>query len=224
MEMVSITVGWSTRTCWKRLSNAASFSIYFRYSSRVVAPMQRSSPRASIGFKRLPASIAPSVFPAPTTVWISSMKRMTFPSADVTSFRTAFKRSSNSPLYFAPAINEPMSSAISLRPCSDVGTSFATILCARPSAMAVLPTPGSPSRTGLFFVRLDKIWMVRLISSSRPITGSSFFSRAAAVRSRPYLFSASKVPSGVFVVTFFPARISLTAFSRAEKVSPVFVN
>lgn len=39
-------------------SKAASFSMYLRYSSSVVAPMQRSSPRASIGFRRLPASIA----------------------------------------------------------------------------------------------------------------------------------------------------------------------
>ena len=49
--------------------------------------------------------------------------------------------------------------------------------------MAVLPTPGSPISTGLFLVRRLRIWMVRRISSSRPITGSSFPSRAAAVRS-----------------------------------------
>ena len=82
MEMVSVTEGWSTYTCWKRLqgrqrsqggrqsanissmdqggrsgakiqqnqpsadpahrSKAGSFSMYCRYSSRVVAPMQRS--------------------------------------------------------------------------------------------------------------------------------------------------------------------------------------
>ena len=33
----------------------------------VVAPMQRSSPRASMGFSMLAASIAPSVLPAPST-------------------------------------------------------------------------------------------------------------------------------------------------------------
>ena len=31
--------------------------------------------------------------------------------------------------------------------------------------MAVLPTPGSPMSTGLFFVRRDRIWMTRSISS-----------------------------------------------------------
>ena len=65
-----------------------------------------------------------------------------------------------------------------------------------PSATAVLPTPGSPMRTGLFLVRRDRIWMARRISSSRPMTGSSFPSRAAAVRSRAYLASASYLPSG----------------------------
>ena len=43
--------------------------------------MQRSSPRASIGFSRLAASIAPSVAPAPTIVCSSSMNRMIWPSA-----------------------------------------------------------------------------------------------------------------------------------------------
>ena len=38
--------------------------------------------------------------------------------------------------------------------------------------MAVLPTPGSPSRIGLFFVRRERIWMIRSTSFSRPISGS----------------------------------------------------
>ena len=75
--MVSSTVGSSTSTCWNRRSSAASFSMYFRYSSSVVAPTVCSSPRASIGFSMLDASIEPSDAPAPTTVWSSSMKRIT---------------------------------------------------------------------------------------------------------------------------------------------------
>ena len=58
--MVSSTDGWPTNTCWKRRSRAASFSMYLRYSSRVVAPIRRSSPRASMGLIMLPASMAPS--------------------------------------------------------------------------------------------------------------------------------------------------------------------
>jgi len=50
--------------------------------------------------------------------------------------------------------------------------------------MAVLPTPGSPMSTGLFFVRRARIWMTRSISCSRPMTGSSLVSRASWVRSR----------------------------------------
>ena len=60
MEIVSSTVGSDTNTGWKRRARAASFSTYLRYSSSVVAPMQCSSPRASAGFSRLDASIAPS--------------------------------------------------------------------------------------------------------------------------------------------------------------------
>ena len=35
------------------------------------------------------------------------------------------------------------------------GTSLFIILKAKPSTIAVFPTPGSPIKTGLFFVRLD---------------------------------------------------------------------
>ncbi len=79
--MVSSTDGSSTSTGWKRRSRAASFSMYLRYSSSVVAPMVCSSPRASIGLSMLPASIAPSAAPAPTTVCSSSMNRMIWPVA-----------------------------------------------------------------------------------------------------------------------------------------------
>src|SRR4030095_11829053 len=64
MGTVPSTEGCDTMTGWKRLSRAASFSMCFRYSSRVVAPMQRSSPRARAGFNMLAASIAPSAAPA----------------------------------------------------------------------------------------------------------------------------------------------------------------
>ena len=117
--MVSSTVGSPTYTCWKRRSSAGSFSMYLRYSSRVVAPIMRSSPRASIGLIMLPASIAPSAAPAPTMVCSSSMKVMTSPAASVISLRTALSRSSNSPRYLAPATMMPMSSAtrrLSFRP------------------------------------------------------------------------------------------------------------
>jgi hypothetical protein len=58
------------------------------------------------------------------------------------------------------------------------GTSPLAMRSARPSTIAVLPTPGSPISAGLFLVRRARIWTVRRISSSRPITGSSLPSRA----------------------------------------------
>ena len=85
IDTVSSTVGSSTKTGWKRRASAASFSTCLRYSSRVVAPTQCSSPRASAGFRRFDASMAPSALPAPTRVCISSMNRMMPPSAAVTS-------------------------------------------------------------------------------------------------------------------------------------------
>lgn len=50
------TDGSPTRTCWNRLSKAASFSMCCLCSARVVAPMHLSSPRASIGFSKLAAT------------------------------------------------------------------------------------------------------------------------------------------------------------------------
>ena len=104
----------------------------FWYSFRVVAPTQRSSPRASIGLSMLEASIDPSAAPAPTTVCSSSMKRMISPSDSATSFSTAFRRSSNSPRYLAPAISAPRSRATSFLFLSDSGTSPETMRWARP--------------------------------------------------------------------------------------------
>ncbi len=94
-----------------------------------------------------------------------------------------------------------MSSAITRRSRRLSGMSPATIRCARPSTIAVLPTPGSPIRTGLFLVRRDSTWITRRTSSSRPITGSSFPRSASAVRSRPNFSSACIVSSGLGEVT-----------------------
>ena len=222
IEMVSSTDGWLTNTCWKRRSRAASFSMYLRYSSSVVAPIMRSSPRASSGLSMLPASIAPSpLAPAPTTVCSSSMNVMIWPSLPLISSSTALSRSSNSPRYLAPATIAPMSSATRVLPSSEVGTSPSTMRRARPSTTAVLPTPGSPMRTGLFLVRRESTWMVRRTSSSRPMTGSILPSRARAVRSTPNFSSAWNVCSGSLLVTRAdPFTCSRASISRAGVAPP----
>src|SRR5512141_456880 len=222
MATVSSTVGSPTGTGWNRRSSAASFSTYFRYSSSVVAPTHRSSPRARAGFSMLEASIAPSAFPAPTRVCSSSMKRITFPSAAVISFRTAFNRSSNSPRYFAPAMRAPRSRASTRFSFSPSGTSPVTTRRASPSAIAVFPTPGSPMRTGLFFVRRERTWIARRISSSRPITGSSFSRRAASVRSRQYFSRAWYFASGFSSVIRGVPRMAVRAERSASRVTPCF--
>ena len=93
--------------------------------------------------------------------------------------------SSNSPRYLVPATTAASSMVTTLLPRRISGTLFSTIRWANPSAMAVLPTPGSPMRQGLFLVRRLKTWITRSISLSRPMTGSSFPSRDSLVRSRP---------------------------------------
>ncbi len=217
IAIVDSTLGSSMSTFWNRRSRAASFSMYLRYSSRVVAPTQCISPRASAGFNMLPASIAPSALPAPTMVCSSSMKTMMRPSSCAISLRTVLSLSSNSPRYLAPASRAAMSSERTRLSLSVSGTSPFTMRCARPSTMAVLPTPGSPMSTGLFLVRRCRIWMVRRISSSRPITGSSLPWRARSVRSSVYFLSASRLASASGFSTACPPRTALIAVSMAGR-------
>ena len=129
-------------------------------------------------------------------------------------------RSSNSPRYLLPATIEARSSATTSLSASVAGTSPATIRWARPSTMAVLPVPGSPMRTGLFFVRRDSTWMTRRISWSRPMTGSSLPSRAMAVRLRLNRSSAWNWASGLSEVTREPARSSSSALPSRSSVTP----
>ena len=150
--MASSIVGASTFIVWKRRSSAASFSMYLRYSFIVVAPTHCSSPRLNAGLMMFDASIAPSAEPAPTIVCSSSMKRITFLERRISSI-TALMRSSNWPRYFVPATINARSSVITRLSRNNSGTLPLAISWARPSAIAVLPTPASPIRTGLFFVR-----------------------------------------------------------------------
>ena len=192
--MVSSTDGASTFTDWKRRSRAESFSMYLRYSLRVVAPTHCSSPRESAGLKMFEASIAPSAAPAPTIVWSSSMNRMMFRARLISSI-TALMRSSNWPRYLVPATMRARSRVMTFLSARISGTLPEAISWARPSTIAVLPTPASPMRTGLFLVRRQRIWMTRRISFFRPMTGSISLLRASSVRSRPKALSAGVLTS-----------------------------
>ena len=203
ISKVSSLDGSFTFTGWNLLSNAESFSIYFLYSSIVVAPIHWISPRANDGFNILEASIAPSAPPAPIIVWISSINTMIFLFFIISSI-VLFNRSSNSPLYFAPAIIDVKSNATTLFSRSTSGISPLTIFCARPSTTAVFPTPGSPIKHGLFFILLHNISNNLWFSFSLPITGSNIPSRANSVRSLPYLSSI-----GVFSFLLLSASLSI---------------
>ena len=87
---------------------------------------------------------------------------------------------------------------------------------ANPSAIADLPTPGSPINIGLFFFRRDKICETRSISFSRPTTGSSLLSSANLVKSLPKL-SSTGVLDFLDCVPFFSDLKSLE--SRLSKSS-----
>ncbi len=129
------------------------------------------SPLARAGFKILEASIAPSAAPAPMIVCISSIKRIISLFFFI-SLITFLSLSSNSPLYFAPASMPGISRVTIFLSFNSSGTLPSCIRWASPSATAVLPTPASPMRTGLFLVLLLRICMTLSISFSLPITGS----------------------------------------------------
>jgi len=211
--IVSSTDGGSTLTDWKRRSSALSFSMYLRYSLSVVAPTHWSSPRESAGLKMFEASIAPSAAPAPTMVWSSSMKRMMFRARLISSI-TALIRSSNWPRYLVPATIRARSRVMTFFSKRISGTLPAAISWARPSTIAVLPTPASPISTGLFLVRRQRIWITRRISFLRPTTGSISPLRASSVRSRPKAFRAGVLTS------FFSSDWDVTRWAPAAASSP----
>ena len=190
----------------------------------MVAPIALSSPLARAGFKIFAASIAPSLAPAPIRVCISSINKTISPSDPITSLTTLLSLSSNSPLYLAPAINAPMSKENISFDLRFSGTSPFIILCAKPSAMAVFPVPGSPINIGLFLVLLVNIWSILRISSSLPITGSNLPKRARSFKLRAYLFNALYVSSAVWLSTVEPLRNCFIAVLRSFSVTPLSFN
>ena len=98
-------------------------------------------------------------------------------------------RSSNCPRYLVPATKDARSKETT-RLLKRIRDTFrCTIRKAKPSAMALLPTPGSPINIGLFFFLRERIWLTRSISFSRPTIGSNRPSSAILVKSRPKLSS-----------------------------------
>src|SRR5438067_289020 len=103
---------------------------------------------------------------------------------------------------------------------NESGTSPLITRRARPSTIAVLPTPGSPMSTGLFFVRRESTCITRRISLSRPITGSILPRRANSVRSRPYYAIALAQKSGkkMFVGDFGIVQLRRKVLRRLQRL------
>ena len=161
-------------------------------SSCVVDPTTRSWPVVRTGLMSVARSIVPPVVaPAPTVEWISSMNRIGIGRL-ASALMTALNRSSKSPRNRVPARSAPVSSEKTSAPSSRSGTSSPRSRVASPSASAVLPTPASPTNTGLFFRRRHRISIVRCSSSARPISGSSSPARARSVRFSAYAERGSR--------------------------------
>ncbi len=114
-----------------------------------------------------------------------------------TSSMTPRRRFSNSPRTPAPACSRPRSSMRSDTPCSAGGTSPEASRRAKPSTTAVLPTPASPVRIGLFCRRRVRMSMIWRISLSRPRIGSILPALACAVRSMVNWSSAAEPRGGI---------------------------
>ena len=121
-------------------------------------------------------------------MWISSMKRIglsIFSSVSI----TVFILDSTSPRYFEPAIIAVISSSNSWEPFSTSGTVLSAIIFAIPRVTADLPTPGSPTCTGLDFSALHKTCRVLSMTSSLPMNGF-LYSFAFSTRFLQYSLNA----------------------------------
>ena len=159
--------------------------MYSLYSLSVVAATMRISPRASTDLKMFAASDgAPSAEPAPTIVCASSTNRIRF-GRSFSSRMTFWIRSSNIPRSIVPATIVFICRLTTWQSRRRTGTLSGSnsMRRASPSAMAVLPTPGSPmSITELARSRWQRISSTCWISLSRPNTGGSLSWRASRFR------------------------------------------
>ena len=143
------------------------------------------------------------------------------PRASAISLSTAFRRSSNSPRYFAPAISAPMSSAMTRRSRSDSGTSpdddpLREPLDDRGLADARL---ADQHRVVLRAAREDLDHAADLVVAADDRVELALLARAS-VRSRPYFSSAWNLSSGFWSVTRCGPRTSAIACEQRPASRP----
>mmetsp|Transcript_17585 Transcript_17585/g.35124 ORF Transcript_17585/g.35124 Transcript_17585/m.35124 type:complete len:320 (-) Transcript_17585:466-1425(-) len=90
-------------------------------------------------------------------------------------------------------------------------------ICATPSTIAVLPTPGSPIKQGLFFLRRTKVLNAFKISSSLPCTGSNSNLVAKSVKSTPISFrvGVEDIPPSFPVTNCGPSPVASLGYLRS---------
>ena len=115
--------------------------------------------------------------PLPFIVCASSINRIDF-FLVFNASNTCLTFSSKSPRYLDPASNAPTSSEYTSWLRINSGQSPSEIICARPSAIAVLPTPGSPTINTLLLKRLARTFTISSSSLVRPMSGSNLPDRA----------------------------------------------
>ena len=182
---MSSTLGSPTSTGWKRRSSAGSFSMCLRYSSSVVAPTQRSSPRASIGLSMLPASIEPSAAPGADdrVELVDEHDDLALGVGDL------LQHGLQPILELAAVLGARDHRADVERDQLAVPQALGHVAGDDPLREALddrgLADAGLADQDGVVLRAARETWITRRISSSRPITGSSLPCAAASVRSRP---------------------------------------
>ena len=192
--MVWATVGSSTLIGWKRRSRAASFSRCLRYSSSVVAPMVCSSPRASIGLRIEAASMAPSAAPAP-----DEGVDLVDEQDDVAAGADLLEHLLQALLEVAPVAAAGDEGAevegVELLALERVGDVVGHDLLGQALDDGGLADAGlADEHRVVLGAAAEHLHDARSISRTRPMTGSSFFSRASCVRLRPNWSSTSEPP------------------------------
>ena len=179
---------------------------------------QRIWPRARAGLSRLAASIAPSAPPAPTSVWISSMNRITAPSSR------------------DDLVDDRLQPLLELAPELRAGQHRRQVerdqaLALQRLGHALLDHHAGPAPRRRPSCRRparrsgpDCSWCGgsappsgAVISCSRPMTGSSLPCRASSVRSTPYFSSAWNRVSALGSSTVRPPRTASNAASSRSR-------
>ena len=160
---MSSSVGSFTSTRWKRRASARSFSKCERYSWNVRRPDAAQPARGERGLEQVGRVHAAAARRAGADDRVDLVDE----EDGAGDLRERLQHPLDALLEVAAVARageraRPCRASRRRRSSSAFGTSPRLILSASPSAMAVLPTPGSPTRSGLFFFRRARIWMIRL--------------------------------------------------------------